>query len=289
MQSILLNHDYIKKLLKPRSKTANKGDFGKLLSVVSSQNYSGAAILSAQSALRCGVGICTVASIPTVLLPLRVRLPEAITLTLKEQNGAISFQNAALLISESEKYSAMLLGCGLSLCEDTKRLVYSLISNTDLPLLIDADGINALSLNIDILKSRTGETVITPHIKEMSRLTGLSVNQIKNQPQKVALDFAKKHRVTVVLKDFYSYIATPSGNIYQNIGGHPCMAKGGSGDMLSGMIASFMAQGYSAEDASVSGVYIHSQTGAICQKKFGDFSVLTSDLISALSEVFCSF
>lgn len=250
---------------------------------------SGASILASSAALRCGVGLCTVASVEGALFPLRAALPEAMTLPLKQtETGTISFENIDILLKYIEGCSAVLLGCGLSVCEDTEKIVNNLILNSQKPLIIDADGINIVSKNIDILRNSYAPIILTPHIKEMSRLCQKSVEEIKKNKEEIASNFAKDYGVTVILKDFETVIAAENGSLFKNLGGHPCMAKGGSGDMLSGMVASFCAQGLSPEVSSQIAVYIHSKAGEICGNELGDYSVLTSDMIKALPRVFCS-
>lgn len=286
----ILDKEYIGGILKPRARDCNKGDFGKLLCVVSCKNMPGAAAICARSALVSGVGICTVASTNSGLFSVRASLPEAVTFSLKpNKSGAISRRNSSTLLCEAKKYSAMLLGCGLSICRDTEASVRAILKNAQLPIILDADGINIAARGIDILKSSNAPLILTPHIKEMSRLSGLPVSEIKQNPVKVASEFASAHGVTVILKDFETIIATPSGEIAKNVGGHPCMAKGGSGDMLAGMVASFVAQGYAPFDAACMAVYMHATAGELCGKQNGDHSVLTSDMITRLPEVFCSF
>lgn len=286
----ILDKDYIGGILKPRARDCNKGDFGRLLCVVSCKNMPGAAAICSRSALVSGAGICTVASTDGGLFSVRATLPEAVTFSLKaNKSGAISRRNTKTLLQEAQKYSAMLLGCGLSVCRDTEALVRAIIKSSQKPIILDADGINIAARGIDILKSSNAPLILTPHIKEMSRLTRLPVSEIKQNPVKVASEFARAHGVTLVLKDFETVIATADGAVFKNIGGHPCMAKGGSGDMLAGMIASFTAQGYKPYDASCMGVYMHATAGELCGAKMGDHSVLTSDMIRKLPEVFCSF
>ena len=286
----ILDKEYIGGILKPRARDCNKGDFGRLLCVVSCKNMPGAAAICARSALVSGVGICTVASTDGGLFSVRATLPEAVTFSLKaNRSGAISRKSASTALCEADKCSAMLLGCGLSACKDTEAFVRKILKHAHLPIILDADGINIAARGIDILKSSNAPLILTPHIKEMSRLSGLPIEEIKQNPVKVAAEFASAQGVTVILKDFETVIATPSGEIAKNVGGHPCMAKGGSGDMLAGMVASFTAQGYTPFDAACMAVYMHATAGELCGKQKGDHSVLTSDMIARLSEVFCSF
>lgn len=286
---MILTEQLIKKIIIPRVRDCNKGDFGKLLSVTSCRAMTGASVLSASAALKCGVGLVAVASAESALLPLKVALPEAITLPLNEtENGKILKDEANKILEYSKNCSALLIGCGLSVCENTRQLVFSLLQNADIPVILDADGINIISENINILRSRKAPTILTPHLKEMSRLTKKSVSEIKQNKISVATEFASENNCIVILKDFETVIAAPDKSYYVNKGGHPCMAKGGSGDVLAGMVASFVAQGKTCLDSSLAAVFIHSRCGEICGSEMGDHSPLAIDLINALPRVFCS-
>ncbi len=285
----ILTAEKIKTYLKPRPRDCHKGDFGRLFILASSQNMSGACILCAKAAMRSGVGLCCVGSVESAILPLKAALAEALTLTLPQNKiGAISKKALPLILGELSSASAALIGCGLSVSNDTAKILAKLLPSLKIPTVLDADGINLLSRNITLLKNISAPIVLTPHLKEMSRLTGKSVEEIKKSKQACATEFSKKHGVYVVLKDFETVVSCPDGSISINLGGHPCMAKGGSGDMLSGMLASFLAQGYSPKVACELAVFLHSKAGEACGEKMGDFSVLTSDMIEMLPEVFKS-
>ena len=154
------------------------------------------------------------------------------------------------------------------------------------PLVIDADGINAISSNINVLKRASAPIVLTPHPGEMARLIGIDVQTVQNSRYQIARRFAQEYRVTVVLKGANTLIAVPEGRVYVNLTGNNGMAKGGSGDVLAGMIASFLAQGMSAEAAAVSGVYYHGLSGDICAKKYSARSMLPSDMVDELKSIF---
>jgi NAD(P)H-hydrate epimerase len=286
---MILTSEYISSLLPKRDRDCNKGDFGKLLCIVSSRDMSGAGIISANAAMRSGVGLCVVASVKDALLPLKISLPEAITIPLKSaRDGSISHFEAKRLIEYSKGCSAVLIGCGLSNTKSTQKLVNKLISNISVPIILDADGINIVSQNIDILKEIKAPLIITPHLKEMSRLCKKDVIDIKSSKKQTAIDFSKRYGCYVVLKDFETVISTPSGDVFENLGGHPCMAKGGSGDMLAGMISGLIASGLSVCDAICSGVFLHARAGEICGNLYSDRSVLASDMISKIHDAFNS-
>ncbi len=287
---IILDKAYIKELLPKRERDCNKGNFGKTLIIASCRSMSGACVLASRAALRCGSGLTYAASAESALMPLKISTPEAITISLAETvDGAISADNADFLAEKANQMSAVVLGCGLSVCEDTQKLVAGLIGSLNVPLVLDADGINILAQDINILKNTSAPLILTPHIKEFSRLSGLDVCYIKENREKVASEFAKRHGVTLVLKDFETAIACKDGKLYKSIGGHPCMAKGGSGDMLSGMIGALISQGLSAENAACAAVFLHARAGEICGSKMGERSVITTDLIETLPEVFKEF
>ena len=287
---IILDKNYIKELLPKRERSCNKGDFGKTLIIASCRSMSGACVLATRAALRSGSGLTYTASAESALMPLRISTPEAITIPLAEAaDGAISADSADFLAEKANSMSAVVLGCGLSVCRDTKKLVKSLLSKIKVPVVLDADGINIAAQDINILKNTTAPLVLTPHVKEFSRLSGLELSYIKQNREQVAQEFAEKHGVTLVLKDFETVIACKGKMLYKNIGGHPCMAKGGSGDMLSGIIGALIAQGLSPEKAACSAVFLHARAGEICGERMGDRSVLTTDLIEALPEVFKEF
>ena len=285
-EALFITRDLVSNLIGKRVRDCHKGDFGRLLVIASSRCYCGASLLCTLAAMRSGVGLCTLASIEEAVAAARVRAPEAITLPLKStKDGAISFENFPLLLEKANSSTALLLGCGLSICEDTKKLVYSLIENVRVPIILDADGINLAAENIDILKKASAPIVLTPHLKEMSRLTNKSVAEIKADKKGVAEAFSKQYNVTLVLKDFKTVISNGK-ELFENTTGSPSMAKGGSGDMLSGMIGAFLAKGMRPIDAAVSAVYLHGLSGEIAANKFSEHSVLTTDMIELLGEAF---
>ena len=287
---VILDKTYIKELLPKRERNCNKGSFGKTLIVASCRSMSGACVLATRAALRSGSGLTYTASAESALLPLKISTPEAITLSICEtEDGSISFESTDFLIEKANSMTAVVLGCGLSVCKDTKKLVKKLLSHINVPVVLDADGINILAQDINILKNTSAPLILTPHIKEFSRLSGLDVSYIKENREKVASEFAEKHGVTLVLKDFETVIADSGGELYKSIGGHPCMAKGGSGDMLAGMLGALISQGLSAEIAACAAVFLHARAGEICGERMGERSVITTDLIETLPEVFKEF
>ncbi len=210
-------------------------------------------------------------------------LMEAMTLPLEEDFfGAISYTSINWIDDALKDKTACLIGCGLSVTPDTKQLVYSVIKNTDCNLVLDADALNCISSNVDILKELKQVAIVTPHIGEMARLTSLSIEEIKRDMCKTAKDFANTYKVIVVLKGSKTVIATPEGKLYQNTTGNVGLAKGGSGDVLAGMIASFLAQGLSPQDAAICGVYVHGYAADILANRMSTYSMLARDVIDEI-------
>ena len=285
-----ITFDIVKQKIPKRANDANKGDFGKLLCICGSKNMPGAAYFCVFSAVKCGVGLVTAAVTEPVYDSLSCKISECIFKILEETgDGIISANNIDKILYESQNVSAVLVGCGMGLNDHTGLIVNKLIKYSEVPLIIDADGINVLSENIDILKEAKAPVVITPHLKEMYRLIGKDMDYIKSNKIKCATEFCKNYGVTLVLKGHGTIIADNEGEIYLNTSGNPGMAKGGSGDVLSGMVASFLAQGFSAIDAAVCATYIHGLAGDECSKKMSEISMTPADLINTLPDVFLKF
>lgn len=268
-----------------RPDDAHKGTMGTMVNISGSYAMAGACILSSLSALKSGVGLLKTA-VPKSIYPIVAsQVYEAVFLPYESKSGAVNVEFLSTALEVSESSDSVLLGCGLSLCDDSVAFVENFIRNCKTKLLIDADGINALALNINVLKDKKAETVLTPHIKEMSRLTTLSVEYILGNKIDVAVRFAKENSVTVVLKG-KNTIVTDGEDVYINPTGNSGMAKGGSGDVLSGIIASLMAQGLSVLDASIAGVYIHGLSGDLASDELSKTSMLPRDIIDHLPQIF---
>ena len=266
-----------------RQEDSNKGDYGKLLNVGGCVHMTGAVILSTLSAMRCGVGLVKVAAPQPVLSAVASHILECIYSPLPvSESGSISIDGVEQLRTEMGWATAGLIGCGLSVCDDTRLLVEEVISSFGRPLVIDADGLNCVAENPAMLRKALAPVIITPHIKEMSRLTGLSVEIIKNRRFDVAAQFAEKYGVTVVLKDSNTVIATPKRELFINGNGNSGLAKGGSGDVLAGVIASFLAQGASPLAAAVAGVFLHAEAGDMAAQTFTPYAMLPSDVIESI-------
>lgn len=257
----------IRSMLPVRNQISNKGDFGKILLICGSKNMQGAAVISAKAAVNSGAGLVTCAFPDAAYCAIAPKLTEPLMLPVaSDESGTFSKSALPEIIKAVKKSDAVLIGCGIGLNEETKDIVYNVIKEAECPIIIDADGINALALNINILKEAKAEVVITPHPGEMARLCGLTIEQIQSDRVNIARAFASKYSVSVVLKGANTVVAPKIGMAYVNRTGNSGMATGGSGDMLAGIILSFLGQKMSVWESCVAGVYIH----GICADKLAD-------------------
>ncbi len=277
----------VKMLLPKREKSANKGNFGTLTVIGGSEKYRGAPVLSCEAALRSGVGICRLASVEKVIQSAASRRPEIIFQPISENvNGAVSADSFISQMKNIVKSSAVLVGIGMTDCYDTEAVVSALLSNYENTLVIDADGLNSIKTCPEKFLNAKRTPIITPHVGEMSRLTKMSISDIKENRERVALGFSKKYNCVTVLKDSVTVIASPEGKCMTLDRENSALAKGGSGDVLSGIIASLSAQGLAPYDAALCGAIIHSEAGLAASGIMAEESVLPSDVITCLSAVF---
>lgn len=282
---INLDTEYVKGLIPKRKATSHKGNFGRLINICGSINYTGAAALSTLAALRSGVGICTVATPKSVASIIGSSIYEATYLPL-EENSSGQIKYSSYIIDNLKDASAILIGCGLGVSEDIKKLVSEVILNAKCPVIIDADGINAILDRIDILKNTEASIIITPHPGELAKLLNTSTKQVLKERVTLAAEFSEKYNVTVVSKGSGTVIATPNGKLYFSSVGNPGLSRGGSGDVLAGIIASFSAQGLSPENSACAGVYLHGLAADIVADKMSMQGMLPSDIIKELPLVF---
>lgn len=266
-----------------RPDDSNKGTLGSLLCICGSYGMAGAAIMAGKAALRCGIGLLKIA-VPKSIYPVcATNILESVYYPLEEtSNGIISSKNTDFLLEMCEKSSAVVIGCGLSVCDDTKNLVQSVITNCEKPLVIDADALNCICNKLEILKNLKAPAIITPHPGEMARLLHSTPKAVNSNRENTAIDFAKKFGVVTVLKGAGTIIASPDGEVYINHTGNSGMATGGSGDILSGIIGSLLAQGASPINAAAAGVFLHGTIGDLAAEKLGKISMLPTDMIDMI-------
>lgn len=263
-----LNDDEVKKMLPPIDLLANKGDYGHALCICGSMNMPGAAVIAANGCVFSGAGLITAVFPDCAYAAISSKLTEPLLLPLESnREGTLSVLAINQIIKASKKATAILIGCGLGNNKDTSIIVEEIINNAQCPIVLDADGINAVCGNLEVLKSTNYPLILTPHPGEMSRLTGLSIPDIQNNRVKIAVAFAREYGVMLVLKGANTIVVEHNGNkAYINPTGNPGLATGGSGDLLSGILVSFLAQGMSAVEACKVAVYIHGLTADVAVK-----------------------
>ncbi|MBN2485942.1 MAG: NAD(P)H-hydrate dehydratase [Bacteroidales bacterium] len=267
----------LRPLVKPRLKFTHKGTYGHALIIAGSYGMMGAAVLAAKAAIRSGAGLVTCHVPHSGHTILQSSVPEAI----------VSIDESDLMftgVSNLEKYKAVAIGPGINTKTNTRKALLWVIENTRVPLVIDADGLNILSENPNWLSKLPENTIFTPHPKEFDRLTQSHTTHY--QRHKSAMEFARKHKLTLVLKGANTCIYTPDGTCWFNTTGNPGMAKGGSGDILTGIIVSLLAMGHSTIDAAKIAVFTHGMAGDLAATKKGQTAMAPSDIIKKLGKAF---
>ncbi len=262
----------IKEKLPARPKSANKGNFGRLLNIAGSEKYIGAAILSCKGALRSGAGFVTLSSVPKVLNVAPAAVPECIFVSRDESD----FDEAL------EKATAVTIGCGMGNGASTLKMLKKVLRKGKCPVVIDADGINCLKDNIYELEDKDRPLILTPHPGELARLLGLTAEQVQKDRINVARRFAAKTGAVILLKGTNTVIASPEGRIFVNPTGNTALAKAGTGDVLTGLIGGLLAQGTDPFDAAVLGAYLHGLSADILVKSAAPASVTAGDVADNL-------
>lgn len=271
-------------LIPKRKSRTNKGSYGKLLIIGGCREMTGALSLCAKAAYKMGAGLVTLASTNEAINVAQHNLLESVSIILNSENGKLCFKSFEDLKYKLNSFDALVLGPGLGQSKEVFKFVEEILYNSTIPLVLDADGLNAVSKDINILKTTKSQIVITPHPGEMSRLTGIPISDILNNTVEIACEFAKEYKVITLLKDCHTIISNPNGEFYINITGSPAMAKAGSGDVLSGIIGSLLAQNQiNPFIATALGAYIHGKAGEKAAQKLGINSVLASDLCEFLA------
>jgi NAD(P)H-hydrate epimerase len=271
--------------IQKRKRDSHKGTYGHLFVLAGSLGKTGAAVMAAKAALRMGAGLVTVGT-PQSCLPVIARsMMEFMTEALPETpQKTISEAALPMVLDLLKGKDAVLIGPGISAHPSTAKLVVSLIPKIKVPAVIDADGLNILAENPDALKSFSCPAVLTPHPGEFARLIRRSNKDVLDNRLALAAEFADKYKVFLVLKGYRTLVATPRGNIFINPTGNPGMATGGSGDVLSGMIASLIIQEKNILGATVAAVYLHGMSGDIGAKRIGERPLIAGDLIKYLPQ-----
>ena len=270
--------DIYRKMLPDRPEDSNKGTYGRLLVIAGSKGMAGAAYLNAHAAYMTGAGLVRIYTSSDNREILQTLLPEAIITTYEEYNKEE-------LLSLLTWADGVCIGSGLGMSRLSEKILKTVIEYVKVPCLIDADGLNLLAENNNYLNQMAERRfVITPHMKEMSRLTGTPVEELKADRIQILKDFISRYRITCVLKDSRTLIASEEKGIRMNLTGNSAMAKAGSGDVLAGVISGWMVQGKETEDAAELGTYIHGLSGDLAKFEKGVYSVMARDLIEYISK-----
>ena len=271
-----LSHEKVLNILPDRDKESHKGDFGKILLLCGSRGYTGAAYLAAMGALRSGAGLVFL-GVPESIYDIEaVKLNEPIVFPLPDEGGKLSEAAIPDVLERLPKMDAVLIGPGLGQSEGTFRVVKAVMEQAECPVVLDADGINVMAAHKDILRGRTNPTVLTPHAGEFARLGGNPADRVA-----AAEAMARELGCIMLLKGRHTVI-TDDTNTYINPTGNPGMAVGGSGDVLSGIIAGLLGQGIAPLEAAACGAWLHGAAGDICAEEIGQFGMLPTDMLHVL-------
>lgn len=283
IRACVTDRELVSGMLSPRAAESNKGDYGKIFILTGSKGMTGSGCLSANAALRTGAGLVYL-GVPEGLAHIYgSAISETVLIPLADDgSGKLTQKSIPAIMDALKGKNAVAAGPGLSVNEDIIEIVKKLLSECSVPLILDADALNAISQDINMLKGLKTDAVITPHPAEMARLTGLTVNEVMGDRTGTARNFSEKWGVITVLKGSRTVIAMPDGSCCINTTGNPGMATGGSGDLLTGIIASLAGQGMKPADAAVAGVYLHGLAGDAAARELGEHGMLPRDMAERL-------
>ncbi|MCL4458062.1 MAG: NAD(P)H-hydrate dehydratase [Nitrospirae bacterium] len=296
----LIDRETVSGLIPPRPRYSHKGDYGHVLVIAGSRGKTGAALMTARACLRSGAGLVTLAVPESLMDVFQGMVIEEMTLPLADDgSGMLSYKAIdQILAFAAQKADVIAIGPGIGVSDGTAKIVKELVQKSTLPMVIDADGINAISVAIGnrqeaigILKKAKSPIILTPHAGEMARLLKqkpeeAQQKQIEKDRIKTAIAFSKETGTYLVFKGVPTIVAEPDGNAFINTTGNSGMATAGSGDVLTGVIASLLGQGLDPINASVAGVYLHGLAGDLAAGRMGEHSMIASDIINFLPEAF---
>jgi len=272
-----LNRDDVLKLLPDRNPKAHKGDFGKVLLLCGSKGYTGAAALAAMGALRTGSGLVYLGVPASIYMIEAVKLTEAIVFPLSDDDGMMAVSSVKTVSEMLDKMDAVLIGPGMGQSDGTCAVLETVLQRAACPVVVDADGINVLEGHIDILRGRTGTTILTPHEGEFCRLGGTRTGDKVQDAKALAVNTQ-----SIVLLKGNRTVITDGENHYINPTGNPGMAVGGSGDVLAGVITALLGQGIAPLEAAAYGAWLHGAAGDVCAKEIGQYGMLPTDMLKVL-------
>jgi NAD(P)H-hydrate epimerase len=273
----------VRPLFPPRDLDAHKGRFGHLLVVAGSLGKTGAAVLAGRAALRSGVGLCTIAAPASQQPIIAVQAPEYMTEALPETAAqSLSLKSRDRILELARRMDAVAIGPGLSLDPEAQELARVLIRELEQPMVVDADALSALAGHLDLLRHAAGPRALTPHPGEMARMLGITIEAVQADRIEVTRTFAREHGVAIALKGAHTVIAGPDGQVAINPTGNPGLAKGGSGDVLTGIVGALLAREIEPAAALRAGCYVHGLAADVAVRDRGEYGMLASDLIESL-------
>lgn len=282
----LITEELVHTRIPQRAADTHKGDNGKILVIAGSAGMTGAAALASLGVLRSGGGLVKLGIAESLHDIMETKCTEVMTQALPEgERGCLSLAAQPIILELAESANVLLVGPGLGVAGDVPQLVQKLIHQISIPMVIDADGLNIIANNPEILEQAAGALVFTPHPGEMARLTKMSVADVQANRVEVARTYAQRWGATVVLKGARTVVAAPDGQIYINVTGNPSLATGGTGDVLAGMIAGFIGQGLTPEAAAVTAVYIHGRAADKLVAEYGKAGMLAGDLLPVIPKI----
>ncbi len=280
----IITEEMAKSFVPSRPKNSHKGTYGKANVIAGSSGLTGAAILTCRSALRSGLGLLKLYIPESLNIIITTSVPEAVTIPIQEmRKGVIGINQITRIIEETASADVVAIGPGCGTTSEMSELVKRMINEVEKPMIIDADGLNVLAKNMDVLQQKKADIILTPHPGEMSRMCGLTTEEINHNPVAIARKYAQEWGVILVLKGSRTVVGTPKGHVYVNTTGNPGMATAGTGDVLTGIITGFAAQGVSPLEAALLGVYCHGRSGDIMAKDKGEYGLLAGDIVAGLT------
>jgi hydroxyethylthiazole kinase-like uncharacterized protein yjeF len=286
LKSIYVDNDEALLILPERKPDAHKGDYGKLFVLAGSTGLTGAASMSSLAALKCGAGLVVLGCPASLNHIFEMKLTEVMTKPLPDvgKRGNLALRGMGEIRQQIEWADAVAIGPGIGTHHETVELIQRLATQVDKPMVIDADGLNILAKNPSLLKEHKGPLVISPHPGEFARLTGKNIDEILENRLELASQFAQEFNLTIILKGAPSIIANPEGYQYINSTGSEGMATAGSGDVLTGLIGGFLAQGVEITDAAVLAAYVHGLAGDEAAGIYGTRAMVAGDILESISE-----
>lgn len=282
-----IDYQSIRLCFQPRKNNTHKGTYGTLLEICGSMGMAGSATFAGKAAVQSGAGMVQMAVTKDIYPIVAANLIDPVYVLLDSNaQGTISADSIPTVLEKMKGASAIMIGCGLGKGEDVQKLVAEVIRNSEVPMVIDADGLNAIKDNLGVLSEAKAPIIMTPHPGEMARLVGKTNDEVQSQRLEVASSFAMTYGVYLVLKGANTVCATPDGRIMINLTGNPGMSKSGSGDVLAGLMGSLLAQGMNPEDAAAAAVHIHGLAGDKAAGHYSQHAMTALDIIFEFAEIF---